>query len=212
MLALLQQSSNHCRLKQFRMELRHVPPSRIFSCHIHGHGEDTSTTYFWRSFWSLQDILLMGESAHYFFWDHPQNYTLFSIIIPLLAVTSVLVYRRSRSLFFVGAILIVGVLATAGVNSPIGSVYYLLASRLPYGAGAILRNPTKFVPTVTFAYGLLLGLWVVAVNSLLSSRRFPPLISGKNLVRYAIVLAVVFLVLAPITYGTLLDLQEYTRP
>jgi len=164
------------------------------------------------SFWSLQDILLMGESAHYFFWDHPQNYTLFSIIIPLLAVTSVLVYRKSRSVFFVGAILIVGVLATAGVNSPIGSVYYLLASRLPYGAGAILRNPTKFVPTVTFAYGLLLGLGVVAVNSLLSSRRFPPLISGKNLVRYAIVLAVVFLVLAPITYGTLLDLQGYTWP
>src|SRR2546428_3245523 len=164
------------------------------------------------SFWSLQDILLMGESAHYFFWNHPQNYTLFSIIIPLLAVTSVLVYRRSRSVFFVGAVLIVGVLATAGVNSPIGFVYYLLASRLPYGAGAILRNPTKFVPIVTFAYGLLLGLGVVAVNSLLSSRRFPPLISGKNLVRYAIVLAVVFLVLAPITYGTLLDLQGYTWP
>ena len=65
---------------------------------------------------------------------------------------------------------------------------------------------------MTFAYGLLLGLGVVAVNSLLSSRRFPPLISGKNLVRYAIVLAVVFLVLAPITYGTLLDLQGYTWP
>src|SRR2546428_12217894 len=32
------------------MELRDVPPSRIFSCHIHGHGEDTSTAHFWRSF------------------------------------------------------------------------------------------------------------------------------------------------------------------
>jgi len=164
------------------------------------------------SFWSLQDILVMGESAHYFFWNHPQNYTLFSIIIPLLAVTSVLVYRRSRSVFFVGAVLIVGILATAGVNSPIGFVYYLLASRLPYGAGAILRNPTKFVPIVTFAYGLLLGLGVVAVSSLLSSRRFPQLISGRNLVRYPLVLALVFLVLAPITYGTLLDLQGYTWP
>src|SRR2546422_1446448 len=87
------------------------------------------------SFWSLQDILLMGESAHYFFWNHSPDHTVVSIIIPLLAVTSVLVYRRSRSVFFVGAVLIVGVLATAGVNSPIGSVYYLLASRLPYGAG-----------------------------------------------------------------------------
>lgn len=164
------------------------------------------------SFWSLQDVLLLGESAHYFFWNHPQNYTLFSIIIPLLAVTSVLVYRRSRSVFFVGAVLIVGVLATAGVNSPMGFLYYLLASRLPYGAGAILRNPTKFVPIVTFAYGLLLGLGVVAVGSLLSSRRFPRLVSGRNLVRYSIVLALVFLVLAPITYGTLLDLQGYTWP
>jgi hypothetical protein len=164
------------------------------------------------SFWSVQDVLLLGESAHYFFWDHPQNYTLFSIIIPTLAVTSVLVYRRSRSVFFVGAVLIAGVFATAGVNSPIGFLYYLLASRLPYGAGAILRNPTKFVPIVTFAYGLLVGLGVVAVNSLLSSRRLPHLISGKNLVRYSIVLALVFLVLAPITYGTLLDLQGYTWP
>ena len=164
------------------------------------------------SFWSLQDILLMGESAHYFFWNHPQNYTLFSIIIPLLAVTSVLVYRRSRSVFFVGAILTVGVLATAGANSPLGFLYYLLASHLPYGAVFILRNPTKFVPIVTFAYGLLLGLGVVAVNSLLSSRRFPRLISSRILVRYSIVLALVFIVLAPITYGTLLDLQGYTWP
>src|SRR5207244_4109031 len=164
------------------------------------------------SFWSLQDTLLMGESAHYFFWNHPQNYTLFSIIIPLLAVTSALAYRRNRSVFIVGAILIVGVFATAGVNSPIGFLYYLLASSLPYGAGAILRNPTKFVPIVTFAYGLLLVLGVFSVSSLLSSRRFPHLISGRNLVRYSIVLALVFLVLAPITYGTLLDLQGYTWP
>src|SRR6266705_6726452 len=50
MLAVLQQSSNHRRLKQFRMELRHVPPSRIVSCHIHGHGKHTSTAHFWCSF------------------------------------------------------------------------------------------------------------------------------------------------------------------
>src|SRR5207244_9594670 len=104
------------------------------------------------SFWSLQDILLMGESAHYFFWDHPQHYTLFSIIIPLLAVTSVLVYRRSRSVFFVGAILILWVFATAGVNSPLGSVYYLLASRLHFGAGAFMRVSTKCLHSVTLLY------------------------------------------------------------
>ena len=164
------------------------------------------------SFWSFQDVLLLGESAHYFFWDHPQTYTLFSIIIPLVAVTSVLAYRRNRAVFFVGAVLIVGALATAGVNEPIGVLYYLLTSYLPYGAAAILRNPTKFVPIVTFAYGLLLGLGVIAVSSSLSSRRFSLLISSRNLVRHSIVLTLVFLILAPITYGTLLDLQGYTWP
>ena len=164
------------------------------------------------SFWSLQDILLMGESAHYFFWNHPQNYTLFSIIIPVLAVTSVIVYRRNRSVFFVGAVLIVGVLATAGVNEPIGFLYYLLDSHLPYGAGAILRNPTKFVPIVAFAYAVLLGLGVIAVSSLLSWKRMPLRLFRRRLVRYSIVLTLVFLILAPITYGTLLDLQGYTWP
>src|SRR3989442_7070112 len=164
------------------------------------------------SFWSLQDVLLLGESAHYFFWDHPQTWSLFSFIIPLLAVISVLAYRRNRSIFFVGAVLIVGVFATAGVNEPIGSLYYLLTSHLPYGAAAILRNPTKFVPIVTFSYGLLLGLGVIAVSSLLSSKRLSMWVSSRSLVRYSIVLGLVFLVLAPITYGTLLDLQGYTWP
>ncbi len=164
------------------------------------------------SFWSLKDIFLLGESSFYFFWDIPQNYTLFSFIIPILAVTAVLTYRRNRSVFFVGAVLIVGAFAAAGVNEPIGFLYYQIDSRLPYGAGAILRNPTKFVVIVTFAYGLLLGLGVIAVSSILSSRRIPFRILRKNLIRYSIVLTLVFLVLAPITYGTLLDLQGYTWP
>ena len=164
------------------------------------------------SFWSLQDVLLLGESAHYFFWNHPQNYTLFSMIIPLVAATAVLTYRRNRPVFFVVAVLIVGALATAGVNEPIGFLYYQLQSYLPYGAGAILRNPTKFVPIVTFAYGILLGLGVIAVSSMLSSRRIPLRILRRNIVRYAIVVALVFLILAPITYGTLLALQGYTWP
>ena len=164
------------------------------------------------SFWSLQDILMMGESAHGFFWNHPQNYTLFSVVIPLLALSSVLVYRRNRSVLFAGILLIVGALFTAGVNEPLGFLYYLVASNLPYGAGGILRNPTKFVPIVTFAYGLLLGLAVVAIPPILASKKFFQRIFKRNLVRYLTVLALVFLVLAPITYGTLLDLQGYTWP
>ena len=164
------------------------------------------------SFWSLKDIFLLGESAYYFFWNVPQNYTLFSFIIPILAVTAVLTYRRNRSVFFIGAVLIVGAFAAAGVNEPIGFLYYQIDSRLPYGAGAILRNPTKFVSIVTFAYGLLLGLGVIAVSSLPSSRRFSLRISSRNLIQYSIVLALIFLVLTPIAYGTMLTLQGYTYP
>src|SRR5207244_5231078 len=91
-------------------------------------------------------------------------------------------------------------------------LYYELTVLLPYGAGAILRNHTKFVSIATFSYGLLLGLGVIAVSSMLSSRRIPFRILRKNLIRYSIVLTLVFLVLAPITYGTLLDLQGYTWP
>ena len=164
------------------------------------------------SFWSLQDVLLMGESAHYFFWNHPQNYTLFSIIIPLIAVTSVLIYRRNRAVFFVVAVLIVGVLATAGANPPAGFVYYGLASHLPYGAGAIVRNPTKFVPIITFAYGLLLGLGVTGASSILSSKRLASRIPRKRIFQYSVPLVLVILVLSPLAYGTSLDLQNYTYP
>jgi hypothetical protein len=164
------------------------------------------------SFWSLQDILVMGESAHYFFWSHPQNYTLFSLVIPVLALISILVYRRQRTVSFVGILLIIGALITAGVNQPLGFLYYLVASNLPYGAGGILRNPTKFVPIVTFAYGMLLGLAVVSITPMIASKKLFQQILKRNIIRHATVIALIILVLAPVSYGTLLDLQGYTWP
>jgi len=116
------------------------------------------------SFWNLTDVLLLGEGAHYFFWYHPQNYGLLSIVIPLLASAAIIAYRRSPQVTFLGATLLLGAFITSGSNEPFGFLYFPLASGLPYGAGAILRNPTKFVPIVTFSYALLLGLSIVPAS------------------------------------------------
>jgi len=164
------------------------------------------------SFWSLTDIFLMGESAHYFFWNHPQNYGLFSFGIPLLALVSLFAYYRNRKTVFIGAVLIVGAFLTAGTNEPLGFVYYAATSNLPYGIGGILRNPTKFVSIVTFSYALLLGLAPIAIISRVPLNRLPVRLLWKRLIRYATILGLVLLILTPIAYGTLLDLQGYTWP
>jgi hypothetical protein len=136
------------------------------------------------SFWNPIDILMMGESAHYFFWNHPQNYSLLSVTIPLLATALVIAKRRCRPVLFLGATLLLGAFITAGVNEPLGFLYFLVAKNLPYGAGAILRNPTKFVPIVTFSYALLLGLAVVEASSYAASiRRAITLIIKRKIFR-----------------------------
>jgi len=164
------------------------------------------------SFWSLIDIFLMGESAHYFFWDHPQNYGLLSFSIPLLAMVSILAYYRNSKVLFIGVVLIVGAFITAGVNEPIGFLYFIVASNLSYGVGGILRNPTKFVSIVTFSYALLLGLAVVVIGFKIPIAKLPVQLVWKKLIRYALALGLVLLILTPIAYGTVLDLQGYTWP
>ena len=113
------------------------------------------------SFWNLTDVLLLGEGAHYFFWYHPQNYGVLSIVIPLLACAAIIAYRKSPQVIFLGATLLLGAFITSGSNEPLGFLYFPLANGLPYGAGAILRNPTKFVPIVTLSYAVLLGLSII---------------------------------------------------
>ncbi len=200
------------------------------------------------SFWNITEVLLLGEGAHYFFWYHPQNYGVLSLPIPLLAVAALVAYRRSPQVILFGAILIMGAFVTSGSNEPFGFLYYLLASGLPYGAGAILRNPTKFVPIVVFSYAFLLGLSIIpashriysqgrialsivkgkllrspvlqSLSSKIRSMGLPKLILERPTVRIAmrrlvhpmIALALVLLILAPIAYGTILDLQSYTWP
>jgi len=164
------------------------------------------------SHWNLLDVMMVGERSHYFFWLHPQNYTWLNAVIPLLAAASILLFRKNKYVLFIAVVLVVGIFLTKGVWEPGGHAYYLIAKNLPYGAGAILRNPTKFVPLVTFSYAFLIGLFIAAVYGKLSSIKFSKSKLNSKAFKLGIVGSSMLLVLSPITYGTLLDLQGYTWP
>ena len=157
--------------------------------------------------WNLLDVIMVGEHEHYFFWPHPQNYGPLNAIIPILAVTSILIFRKNKYVLFIALTLVMGIFLTKGVWEPGGYLYYLIASGLPYGAGAILRTPTKFVPLVTFSYAFLIGLFIAKFYEKLGS-----LSPKKHYFKLILIGSLVFLVLSSITYGTLLDLQSYTWP
>jgi hypothetical protein len=163
------------------------------------------------SHWKLLDVLMVGEHQYYFFWLHPQNYGLLNAVIPILAGISLLAFRKNRHVLFMGLVLVVGVFLTKGVHEPAGYLYYLIAKSLPYGAGAILRNPTKFVPLVSFSYAFLIGLTIAKLYEKVKSLKTPKTwCSGAA--SYGVALGLILLVLAPITYGTFLYLQGYTWP
>jgi len=164
------------------------------------------------SHWNLLDVIMVGEREYYFFWLHPQNYGPLNAIIPILAAASILIFRRHRYVLFMALILVVGIFLTKGVWEPGGYLYYLIASNLPYGGGAILRNPCKFVPLVTFPYAFLIGLFVAKSYEKLGS--FKPKRHNVHFSRFRSVLigGLTLLILSPITYGNLLDLQVYTWP
>jgi hypothetical protein len=163
------------------------------------------------SHWKLLDVLMVGEHQYYFFWLHPQNYGPLNAVIPILAGISLLVFRRNRHVLFMGLVFVIGVFLTKGVHEPAGYLYYSIAKNLPYGAGAILRNPTKFVPLVSFSYAFLIGLIIAKlyenVKSLKASKAW-----RLRATSYGLALGLILLVLTPVTYGTLLDLQGYTWP
>jgi hypothetical protein len=163
------------------------------------------------SHWSLLDVLMVGEHQYYFFWLHPQNYGPLNAVIPILAGISLLAFRRNRHVIFMGLVLVVGVFLTKGVHEPAGYFYYLIARSLPYGAGAILRNPTKFVPLVNFSYAFLIGLAIAKLYEKAKAFKAPKAWRSKA-ASYGLTLGLMLLVLAPVTYGTLLDLQGYTWP
>jgi len=153
------------------------------------------------SHWNLLDVIMIGEHEYYFFWHHPQNYGPLNVTVPIVAAASILIFRRNRYVLFMGLILVIGVFSTKGIHEPCGYLYYLIAKNLPYGAGAILRNPCKFVPLVTFSYAFLVGLFITKIYKK---------ISCKPTLKYGSTIVLSLLILLPITYGTLLDLQSYT--
>jgi hypothetical protein len=163
------------------------------------------------SHWKLLDVLMVGEHQYYFFWLHPQNYGPLNVVIPILAGISLLAFRRNRHVLFMGLVLVVGVFLTKGVHEPAGYLYYLIAKSLPYGAGALLRNPTKFVPLVSFSYAFLIGLTIAKLYERAKSLKVSKAWHSRA-ASYGLALGLILLVLAPVTYGTILDLQGYTWP
>jgi len=160
------------------------------------------------SHWTLLDVIMVGEHEYYFFWQHPQNYTPLNVAVPIMLAISLFIWLRDDkkenriwTLYF--AILwLLGVFLTKGVHEPAGYVYYWIAEKLPYGAGAILRNPTKFVSLVNFAYAILIALLIVKIYNKLTFY--------KKVIRYSIILFLMMSVIVPVLYGTLIDLQAYT--
>jgi hypothetical protein len=172
------------------------------------------------SHWNLLDVLLLGEHSYYYYWDHPQTYTVLSLLIPALAFTTLYLYRKNLKIIYVGLILAIGIFLTKGTNDPFGNIYLEIAKIAPFGAGAILRNPTKFEPLVIVAYGILIGfiLGKIFERDLHMGQRLTAQIN-KTL-RYlrvpkpwaVISLALVAIILLTSTYGAVLDLEGYTWP
>jgi len=165
------------------------------------------------SHWTLLDVTMVGEHSYNFFWLHPQNYGPLNAAIPILAITSVLAFRKKRHVLFMALILAVGIFLTKGAHEPGGHLYYLLANSLPYAAGAILRNPTKFVPLVSFTYAFLVGLSIAKLyEKLMSIKGHPKLSIKSRFISYGVTAGLMLLVFTPVTCGTLVDLQGYTWP
>lgn len=162
------------------------------------------------SFWNTFDVIMLGEHAYQFFWLHPQNYGPLSVVIPIMAAASILISRKNRYVLFMALTLLIGIFLTKGANDPLGEAYYFAAANLPSGIGALLRNPTKFISLVTFSYSFLIGLFITKVYQKLSLLKLSRPRIGTRAFRYPATVGLVILVLAPVTYGTLLDLQGYT--
>ena len=167
------------------------------------------------SFWKLLHVLIIGNPHAFFLpWPHTQNYGPLNVIIPIFASLSVIKFRRNKRVLHMALVLVIGVFLTKGCWEPGGYLYYLLASHLPYGIGATLRNPTKFVSLVIFSYSFLLGLFIYYVYERLSSLKFSFVNTHKAklkaLLSYGVLFGLITLILSPITYGTALVLQGYT--
>ncbi|MEM2911830.1 MAG: hypothetical protein QW146_04920 [Candidatus Bathyarchaeia archaeon] len=154
------------------------------------------------SLWDTLDVILLGEHSYYFFGLQPQNYTPISIIIPVIATAAILKFRSNKYMLFLSLSLICGIFLTKGVNEPFGYIYYLIAKALPYGVGALLRTPFKFLPLVAFPFAFLIGCFINY-----SSKE-----TKKTRTKYLLSTVLTMLVLIPGAYGTFVDFQECVLP
>jgi len=159
------------------------------------------------SHWRLLDVMLIGERSYHFFWDHPQTIGPLNVSIPLLAGLAVAAWgRKSRIVLFFSILLVMGIFLTKGAHEPGGQIYYYIVSNLPYGLGAHLRNPTKFVPLVVFSYSFLVSFSAVKLaESLSTSRRMI-----HRIAKYLVPGIVILIVLIALLSGTVADLRKYT--
>ncbi len=112
------------------------------------------------SFYNLLELLLYSHKSFFFFVNYPSAIYPFNILITAFALLPFFIRKIDKQLrqftLFLLVIFIFGLFLSKGIHPPLGYLYYLIASSLPLGIGAYLRNPTKFIPLVTLSLTLLL--------------------------------------------------------
>lgn len=156
---------------------------------------------------TLLDIFNIGHYEKHFFWFHPTNYGIFNIILPILVSLPLLIYKKDI-IYILYVILLIALFLTKGIHEPFGFFYLLIAENLPYGLGALLRNPTKFYPLVTIIYAFLIGLSVILIYryAKLKFSKTKLQLIYTNIIIVLLILAIIF----PIIHGSYLYLKVFT--
>ena len=162
------------------------------------------------SYWSLLDIILFGERYFKFYWPHSMKITPLNPIIPFIVVLPFMMkaYRRSQFVYFLGLLLITGILGGKGANPPFGSFYVLMVRNLP--GASLFRSPTKaFSPYIAFTYSFLASLSLIQIL-----RLFFIYISRKvilvNFLNCTVILLAITIFFTLIILGLMRDLSVYT--
>ncbi len=155
--------------------------------------------------YTILDALLIGHSAFSFFFSFDRNWTLASLAVPVLAFVSICLLK-SRYIASLSLSAVVSIFLAKGVNPPVGGLYYLAASSLPYGLGAILRNVTTFELSVVLCFSLLIGFAIhTLVRSVLSS-----VFRKHTALQILLAVGLLLLAVAPLTWGTWKDMNAAT--
>ncbi len=182
------------------------------------------------SYYRLQDVVMFGQPTYSLFHIFPQNWTILNVVIISTAFASIVI-TRNRRVAALGLAALSYIFLANGANPPFGHLYYSMASSLPYGTGAILRNPTFFMIPLALTYSLMIGVTLAQEARVIAGRRADPIriqteivtarkhLSLGNLLKKSkpaltvgtlIVLAV--LLFGSTLYGNLVNVQAYTSP